>query len=214
MSDDPILDDLERVRQLAELARGADGGLITDDTDVASVLNSAHAVMGAMHDEAQMLSAFAAFLRAHADDVAIAGAEDESQAGRDFCLRSAEQLSRVAATVRNAVRSVPTRTLADGPRLVDVTVWEVTDDERETAGTHYVLFEHRAGVAVRSEDEPFAAYADDTAAEHMARQRAEDMPAGIHISVYEADGLELLPDLIYRAAGTGGPDGLVASQAA
>jgi hypothetical protein len=207
---DASLGDLERLRRLAELARGADGGLLTDDADVAEVLDAAESVIGAMRDEARILAVLVAFLRDHAHDVAIAGAEDESQAGFDFCMRAADQITQVAATVRDVARTVPPRSLAERPRLIDAQSCELTAEERESTGSHFILYEHRAGAELPPDAEPCAAYTNDTAAEHVARQRAEELPAGMHVSVYEADGLERLPDRIYLAPGTGGSSGLVA----
>jgi len=197
---------------LAELARGADGGLLTDVVGVAEVLDAAASVIGAMRDEARILAVLAAFLRDHAHDVAIAGAEDESRAGHDFCTRAADQITQVAATVRDVARTVPPRTLADRPRLIDAPSCELTAEERKSTGSHFVLYEHRAGAAVPPDEEPCGAYTNDTAAEHVARRRAEELPAGMHVSVYEADGLERLPDRIFLAPGTGGAGGLVASR--
>jgi hypothetical protein len=201
-----VSDDLERLQQLAELARGLDGRLQAENTNVTDTLREIEMIRGAIRDLCRQLDVRAATLLARADDLVDGDAASDGQEGRTICRAAADQVSQEADAVPQAIVAGPILDMAGG-RLVDAVACELDDEGREVAGLHFVLIEHPASQPVQSDDEPVAAYTSDAAAKHMARRHAHDLPAGLHVSVYEADGLELLPDLVYRAAGTGGADG-------
>jgi len=116
----------------------------------------------------------------------------------------------VAASVRDAVLAIPGGALVSDPGLVDALYWKVALNERQDLDAYFLLFEHRADTDPLPENDPVAAYMNETAARHIARQRAEDLPAGMRISVYEVESGELLPEPIHRLPGRGGERGLVA----
>jgi hypothetical protein len=201
-----VSDDLERLQQLAEIARGLDGRLQAENTNVTDTLLEIEMIRGAIRDLCRQLEVRAAALLTRADDLVEGDAAADDQEGFTICRAAAEQVSQEADAVSHALAAGPILDMAGG-RLVDAIACELDDEDREVAGLHFVLIEHPTGQPVQPADEPVAAYTNEAAAKHMARRHAHDLPAGLHVSVYEADGLELLPDLIYRAAGTGGADG-------
>jgi hypothetical protein len=198
----------ERLYHLAEVARHQRFG--AEETFVPGVVDAAGSIVASLRSQAHVLGALAGFLHQHADEVAFAGAEDESAAGLAYCTQTANDIAAIAAAIRAAARKTPGGSLADRTRIVDTRLHEITEEELAEEGEGFVLVLHSPGQSANdvAATAPLATFDDLSAAIHVARQQAAEAYAGCRISVFEVNDGERLRDPLFSAPGEGGDQGL------